>query len=102
MDGLMMDTPLSLVHLFDRGTRLFADKEVVTASPAGIQRVTYSEWGERTRRLGGVLDDLGISEDGRVATFAWNTSRHLELYFAPPCTGRVSHTLNLRLFPDQL
>jgi len=98
----MMDTPLSLVHLFDRGTRLFADKEVVTASPAGIQRVTYSEWGERTRRLGGVLDDLGISEDGRVATFAWNTSRHLELYFAPPCTGRVSHTLNLRLFPDQL
>ena len=102
MDGLMMDTPLSLVHLFDRGTRLFADKEVVTASPAGVQRVTYGEWGERTRRLGGVLDDLGISEDGRVATFAWNTSRHLELYFAPPCTGRVSHTLNLRLFPEQL
>ena len=56
MDGLMMDTPLSLVHLFDRGTRLFADKEVVTASPAGVQRVTYGEWGERTRRLGGVLD----------------------------------------------
>jgi fatty-acyl-CoA synthase len=102
MDGLMMDTPLSLIHLFDRGTRLFADKEVVTASPVGVQRVTYREWGERTRRLGGVLDDLGISEDGRVATFAWNTSRHLELYFAPPCTGRVSHTLNLRLFPDQL
>ena len=102
MDGLMMDTPLSLVHLFDRNTRLFPDKGVITASPAGVQRVTYGEWGERTRRLGGVLDDLGISEDGRVATFAWNTSRHLELYFAPPCTGRVSHTLNLRLFPDQL
>ena len=102
MDGLMMDTPLSLIHLFDRATRLFADKEVITATPTGLQRVSYGEWGERTRRLGGMLDDLGISEDGRVATFAWNTSRHLELYFAPPCTGRVAHTLNLRLFPEQL
>jgi fatty-acyl-CoA synthase len=102
MDGLMMDTPLSLIHLFDRATRLFADKEVITATPSGLQRVSYGEWGERTRRLGGVLDDLGISEGGRVATFAWNTSRHLELYFAPPCTGRVAHTLNLRLFPEQL
>ena len=102
MDGLMMDTPLSLIHLFDRATRLFADKQVLTATPTGIQRITYGEWGERTRRLGGVLDDLGISDDGRVATFAWNTARHLELYFAPPCTGRVSHTLNLRLFPEQL
>ena len=102
MDGLMMDTPLSLTHLFDRATRLFPNKEVVTSTPVGLERVTYGEWGERTRRLGGALDDLGISDDGRVATFAWNTARHLELYFAPPCTGRVSHTLNLRLFPDQL
>ena len=53
-------------------------------------------------RLGGVLDDLGISADGRVGTFAWNTARHLELYFAAPCTGRVLHTLNIRLFPEQL
>jgi fatty-acyl-CoA synthase len=49
-----------------------------------------------------VLADLGISADGRVATFAWNTARHLELYFAAPCTGRVLHTLNIRLFPEQL
>ena len=49
-----------------------------------------------------MLDALGISEDGRVATFAWNTARHLELYFAAPCTGRVLHTLNIRLFPEQL
>ncbi len=102
MDGLMMDTPLSLIHVFDRATGLFADKQVVTATPSGLERLSYGNWGERTRRLGGVLDDLGVSSDGRVATFAWNTSRHLELYFAPPCTGRVAHTLNLRLFPDQL
>ena len=63
---------------------------------------TYAEWAERTRRLGGVLDTLGIAADGRVATFAWNTARHLELYFAAPCTGRVLHTLNIRLFPEQL
>ena len=48
-----------------------------------------------------MLDDLEISADGRVATFAWNTARHLELYFAAPCTGRVLHTLNIRLFPEQ-
>ena len=66
------------------------------------ERPTYADWAERTRRLGGVLDALGISSDGRVATFAWNTARHLELYFAAPCTGRVLHTLNIRLFPEQL
>jgi fatty-acyl-CoA synthase len=48
------------------------------------------------------LDALGVSADGRVATFAWNSDRHLELYFAAPCTGRVLHTLNIRLFADQL
>src|SRR5829696_6458217 len=62
----------------------------------------YGTYAERTRRLGGVLDTLGISDDGRVGTFAWNTSRHLELWFAAPCTGRVLHTLNIRLFPEQL
>src|SRR5207237_2313980 len=63
---------------------------------------TCGEWAARTRRLGGALDRLGISPDGRVGTFAWNTARHLELYFAAPCTGRVLHTLNIRLFVDQL
>ncbi|MFT5530208.1 MAG: fatty-acyl-CoA synthase [Candidatus Poriferisodalaceae bacterium] len=49
-----------------------------------------------------MLDDLGVSSDGRVGTFAWNTDRHLELYFAAPCSGRVLHTLNIRLFADQI
>ena len=102
MDGLMMNVPLSLSHIFDRAERLFPDKEVVTATPTGRERTSYGQWAERTRRLGGALDNLGITSDGRVATFSWNTARHLELYFAPPCTGRVAHTLNLRLFPDQL
>ncbi|MEZ5140812.1 MAG: AMP-binding protein [Acidimicrobiales bacterium] len=98
----MQDYPLTIPHMFHRVERLFPTKEIVTALPTGRQRLTYGEWADRTRRLGGVLDDLGISADGRVATFSWNTARHLELYFAAPCTGRVLHTLNLRLFPEQV
>jgi fatty-acyl-CoA synthase len=102
MQGLMQDVPLTLPHLFGRAEQLFFDKELVTATATGIERTDYGTWAERTRRLGGVLDDLGISEHGRVATFAWNTARHLELYFAAPCSNRVLHTLNIRLFPEQL
>ena len=102
MHGLMQDTPLSIVHLFDRAEQYHAAKTITTATATGLEHTTYGEWAERTRRLGGVLDDLGISADGRVATFAWNTARHLELYFAAPCSGRVLHTLNIRLFPEQL
>ena len=102
MQGLMQNTPLTIVHLFDRAERYHRDKTIVTATAGGRERTTYGDWAERTHRLGGVLDTLGISGDGRVATFAWNTARHLELYFAAPCTGRVLHTLNIRLFPDQL
>lgn len=102
MLGLMQDTPLTITYLFDRAERYFGHKEVVTATGAGRERTTYGHWALRTRRLGGVLDALGISADGRVGTFAWNTARHLELYFAAPCTGRVLHTLNIRLFPEQL
>jgi fatty-acyl-CoA synthase len=102
MQGLMQDFPLTLPHLHGRAERLFADKQVVTVTAAGKTSITYGEWADRTRRLGGVLDTLGISPDGRVATFGWNTARHLELYFAAPCTNRVLHALNIRLFPEQL
>jgi fatty-acyl-CoA synthase len=88
--------------LFERAERYTPGKQIVTGTAAGVERTTYGEWAARTRRLGGVLDQLGISADGRVATFAWNTARHLELYFAAPCSGRVLHTLNIRLFPEQV
>ncbi|NDB05699.1 MAG: fatty acid--CoA ligase, partial [Acidimicrobiia bacterium] len=102
MPGSMQDVPLSVHHLFDRAERYFGHKTITTATASGIERTTYAEWAVRTRKLGTVLDHLGISATGRVATFAWNTARHLELYFAAPCTGRVLHTLNIRLFPEQL
>jgi fatty-acyl-CoA synthase len=102
MRSTMQTTPLTIVHLFDRAEQYHRAKRIVTAMPKGKQTITYGDWAGRTRRLGGVLDTLGITADGRVGTFGWNTSRHLELYFAAPCTGRVLHTLNIRLFPDQL
>jgi fatty-acyl-CoA synthase len=102
MQGLMQDFPLTLPHLHHRAERLYDDKQIVTVTATGKEHLSYGDWAERTRRLGGVLDRLGISADGRVATFGWNTARHLELYFAAPCTGRVLHALNIRLFPEQL
>lgn len=102
MQGLMQPTPLALDMVFNRAETLWSTKTLTTATPTGLQRIDYRTWADRTRRLGGVLDNLGISADGRVATFAWNNTRHLELYFAAPCSGRVLHTLNIRLFADQL
>jgi fatty-acyl-CoA synthase len=102
MLGLMQDRPLALPHVFHRAEQLFGHKEIVTATADGEQHTTIAEWAQRVRRLATALDRLGISADGRVATFCWNTAAHLELYMAAPCTGRVLHTLNIRLFPDQL
>jgi len=102
MQGLMQDAPLSIIHLFERAEKYHADKTITTSTPVGLERTDYATWARRTRQLGGVLDQLGISAAGRVGTFAWNTARHLELYFAAPCSGRVLHTLNIRLFPEQL
>ncbi|MFD5259065.1 long-chain fatty acid--CoA ligase [Streptomyces bobili] len=98
----MQDYPLTIDAIFRHVEQHFGGATVATAGPGGITRVTYAEWAERTRRLGGVLDMLGVSPGGRVGTFGWNSQRHLELYFAVPCTGRVLHTLNIRLFPEQL
>ena len=102
MRGLMQDYPLTIDAIFRHVEQHYGDGTIATAGPGGITRTTYAEWADRTRRLGGVLDTLGISADGRVGTFGWNSQRHLELYFAAPSTGRVLHTLNVRLFPEQL
>jgi len=102
MRGLMQDRPLALPHLFHRAEQLFGHKRLVTASTDSEASMTYAEWAERVRRLATVLGSLGLSAEARVGTFCWNTQRHLELYFAVPCTGRVLHTLNIRLFAEQL
>jgi fatty-acyl-CoA synthase len=102
MQGLMQDYPLTLPPVLDRAERVYADRPLVTATATGVERTTYGEWADLTRRLGSAFDALGLSEDARVGTFAWNTARHLALYWAAPCSGRILHTLNIRLFPEQL
>jgi fatty-acyl-CoA synthase len=102
VQGIMQAGPLTLDVIFRRAETLWPSKQLLTATPSGVEWGAYGPWAQRTRRLGTVLDELGVSADGRVATFGWNTARHLELYFAAPCTGRVLHTLNIRLFADQL
>src|SRR5687767_2375335 len=102
MLGLMQDRPLALPHVFHRAEEYFGHKSIVTAGATEETRTSVAEWAVRVRRLATVLDTLDVSADGRVGTFCWNTGRHLELYLAVPCTGRVLHTLNIRLFPEQL
>ena len=102
MQGLMMDYPLTLTPLMERARRLFPKKEIVTKAGQSLERYTYAQMIERVARLANALEKLGVQRGDRVATFAWNNARHLELYWAVPCMGAVLHPLNLRLPGDQL
>ena len=102
MNGLMMDYPLTLTHILEMAHRLFPGKEVATKTGVEMHRYTYADFYARSAQLAEALARLGIRRGDRVATLAWNSYRHLELYFAIPCMGAVLHTLNLRLPPDQL
>jgi len=102
MKGLMQDYPLTVQHMLWRVERLFNKKEIVSKREDRLHRYTYADLARRTHQLANVLTRLGVKQGDRVATLAWNNYRHLELYYAIPCMGAVLHTLNLRLFPDQL
>jgi fatty-acyl-CoA synthase len=99
----MMDVPLNAWLLFGHAARHFADTEVVTRrGPGDSHRYTYADFARRAQQLMHALDALGVPEGERVATLGWNSYRHLECYFSVPCSGRVLHTLNLRLSPAEL
>ena len=98
----MMDFQLTVQHIFDRASTLFADRELVTLTAEGSERSTYGASCKRAKQLAAALDALGIKRGDRVATLGWNTTRHFELYMAAPCMGAVLHTLNLRLPTEQL
>jgi len=102
MRGLMMDWPLTLQTLLERARRLHGKREIVSKTPTGVHRYTYADYVRRVDRLASALRRLGVKPGERVATFAWNSYRHFEVYFAAPCMGAVIHTLNVRLFADQL
>jgi fatty-acyl-CoA synthase len=103
MLGLMMDYPLTLSHILERSAKIYPSKEIASRVPDGsIHRYTYGDFYKRVHRLAHVLKSLGVQAGDRIGTLCWNSSRHLELYFAAPCAGCVLHTLNLRLAADQL
>jgi fatty-acyl-CoA synthase len=97
MDGRMMHVPLRVTPFLARAERYFGAREVVTRTAAGVHRTRWSEIGDRARRLASWLAQLGLEPFDRVATLAWNTHRHVELYYAVPGAELALHTLNLRL-----
>lgn len=101
--GLMMDRPLLVSSVIDYAAEVFPDVEVVSQTiEGGLHRYGYAQARERIGRLANTLVGLGVKPGDRVATLAWNGYRHFELYFAISGLGAVCHTINPRLFPEQI
>ena len=103
MNGLMMDMPLLISDLIRHADRHHGDTEIVSKRVEGdFHRYTYREAHTRSRRLAKALAKLGVKMQDRVATLAWNGYRHFEIYYAVAGSGAVIHTINPRLFPEQI
>ena len=100
--GLMQDLPLTLELVLRRLESVGAHVPVTSVVASGVVRHSWGEIALRSRRLITVLEALGLDAGARVATLAWNSHRHLELFYGVPCSGRVLHTLNARVHPAQL
>ena len=103
MLGLMQDHPLLISSLIEFAERHHGEGEIVSRRVEGdLHRYTYKDVARRARQVANALDGLKLGFSDRVATLAWNGYRHLELYFGVSGSGRVLHTLNPRLHPDQI
>jgi len=103
MQGLMQNWPLRVTSIIDHAARFHGDREIVTRTVEGpIARTTYRQVHLRARKVAQALTRLGIKEGDIVATMAWNTARHLEAWYGIMGMGAVCHTLNPRLFAEQL
>jgi fatty-acyl-CoA synthase len=103
LKGLMMDRPLLVCDLIEFGSEVHAATTLTSVSvEGGTTRQTLRETRARVAKLANALKAMGVEPGDRVATLAWNTNRHLELYFAISGIGAVCHTINPRLFPEQL
>jgi len=103
MQGTMMDYPLTLVHLLERAGKIFPEGEIVSRLPdRSLHRCTYADFYRRARALADALQKAGLQRGDRVATLMWNHYAHVEAYFGIPVAGGVTHTLNLRLAPQDI
>ena len=103
MHGKMMAAPLTITEIMRFADRLYRDTEVISVTmDEGVHRSTYGEIFDRANCVAHALSSLGVELGDRVATLAWNDHRHLELYYGVSCSGAVIHTINPRLFPEQL
>src|SRR5579872_4700476 len=102
MLSTMQDGPLLTSGILLHGQQVFGDSQVVTVQADGYRRATFTEVASRAERLAKALGRLGIGSGDRVGTFLWNNKEHLEAYLGVPSMGAVLHTLNVRLFPEQL
>ena len=103
MQGLMQDQQLLISNLIDFAARHHRDAEIVSRRVEGdIHRYTYEDLAGRAKQLANALDELKLAHGDRVASIAWNGYRHMEMYFGVSGSGRVLHTINPRLHPDQV
>jgi fatty-acyl-CoA synthase len=102
MSTYMGDQPLTIRTIFDRMRTVYGENHVIDALPDGTTRTSYAQLADRVLRLVTVLRDLGVQSGDRVASFANNSSRHVELYYAVPLLGAVLHMVNIRLHEDQI
>lgn len=102
MDSTMQDFPLTITAIMRHGCGVHGARTVVTATDDGYRHITYRELGQQAAQLANALRGLGVTGDQRVATFMWNNAEHLTAYLAAPSMGAVLHTLNIRLFPEQI
>ncbi|MBQ0138210.1 MAG: long-chain fatty acid--CoA ligase [Kurthia sp.] len=99
----MMNTQLVLTEFFKRAETHFSQKQIISrTSETKIHRLTYKDFSLRTKKLAAALEKLGMQRGMKIGTFAWNHHRHLEVYFAVPCSGAVLHTINIRLSPEHI
>ncbi len=103
MNGLMMNVHLSVTSIMEHAERVNGTTEIVSVTRDNPRhRYTYRDAFQRTRQLANSIADWGLARGDRIATLAWNDYRHFETYYAAACSGYVCHTINPRLFPEQV
>ena len=103
MKGLIMDSQLTITSIMEHADKIHGASEIVSFTADNPEhRYSYKDAFQRTRQLANALKDLQFKRGDRIATLAWNDYRHFELYYAISCSGQICHTINPRLFPEQI